>query len=215
MKNTKSPKKQIYDFFITSLENFTLKPGDRVKEEDIAVKTGFSRTPVREVLALLANEGLIESSVDGLRISILDENSITQLYEMREILEGTAAAFAAIHANDIEIAALEEIVLREKELTISSQIIQNNRLFHSMLFRCAHNKFLVKTINELTNTLLLLGKSTLSDEKRKKEAYEEHIKIVEALKNHDSSAAKKYAKEHIKNAYKARIKIFLQDGKIL
>ncbi|WP_235598736.1 hypothetical protein [Campylobacter fetus] len=38
MKKTESPKKQIYDFFITSLENFTLKPGDRVKEEDIAAK---------------------------------------------------------------------------------------------------------------------------------------------------------------------------------
>lgn len=214
MKKTKSPRTQIYDFFINSLENSTLKPGDRIKEEDVATKTGFSRTPVREALTLLANEGLIESSIDGLRISVLDENSVTQLYEMREVLEGTAAAFAAVHANEIEIHALEEIINKEKELSNPADIVQNNRVFHSMLFRCAHNKFLIKTINELTNTLLLLGKSTLSDEIRQKEAHDEHLKIIEALKNHDKESAQKFAKEHIKNAYKMRIKMFLQGKSI-
>lgn len=205
-----SSGEQVYEYIIQSIKNGTMLPGRRITELDLVESTGFSRTPIREALNLLLNEGVITSDQkNGLIITQLDQNMIAQLYEMREVLEGTAARLAAQHASEVEISILENIVNNEAKLTNLNDIIHNNKIFHNTLYQCSHNKFLLKTIQELQNSLLLLGETTLSTEKRMKDSHEEHIEILNALKNRDYKKAQESAQFHIIQAYKIRLDRFL------
>lgn len=58
-KNQKVSSDRIYEFIIKSIKEGKLKPNDRIKEQDIALQTGLSRTPIREALGLLQNDGIL------------------------------------------------------------------------------------------------------------------------------------------------------------
>ncbi|PAF48030.1 GntR family transcriptional regulator [Helicobacter sp. 12S02634-8] len=201
---------QVYQSIINAIKNATLAPGDRIKENDLVKTTGFSRTPIREAISLLLNEGMITNDQKrGLIITELDQNMIAQIYEMREVLEGAAAKLAAQHASDVEISILEKIVQHHAQAKTLEDIIQNNRIFHTTLYQCSHNKFLLKSVQELENSLLLLGSTTLKDPKRGQQSYQEHLTILQALKNRDCHQAQEAAKAHIRQAYQIRLDRFL------
>lgn len=112
----KNSSYKIYEFIIESIKEGSLKPNDRIKEQDIVQQTGFSRTPIREALGLLQNDGiLVQDSKKGLVVAGLDLISITKLYEIRELLEGEAAKLAAQYASSSEIEILENIVQAQKK----------------------------------------------------------------------------------------------------
>ena len=69
----------------------TIKPGERIRQEDIAARLGASRLPVREALRMLELEGLTENLVNrGARVPLLDMHQVDMLYRMREQLEPLA-----------------------------------------------------------------------------------------------------------------------------
>ncbi|PAF42211.1 GntR family transcriptional regulator [Helicobacter sp. 11S03491-1] len=209
-QNTTNSGKQVYQYIIESIKNATMPPGFRIKENDLVKNTGLSRTPIREAISILINEGLITNDQKrGLIITELDQSMIAQLYEMREVLEGAAARLAAQHASDVEIGILENILTKQSQLNTLEEIIKNNKIFHNTLYQCAHNKFLLKTIQEIENSLLLLGTTTLSYPDRQLQSHQEHLQILNALKNRDSKKAKEFAQIHIKEAYKIRLNRFL------
>jgi DNA-binding GntR family transcriptional regulator len=87
---------EIYHRLIGLIEERTLKPGDRLREADLAESFGVSRTPIREGLKRLEAQGLaVHEPNRGMVIPTLDHNQINEVYFMREVLEGTAAGLAA------------------------------------------------------------------------------------------------------------------------
>ncbi|PAF44026.1 GntR family transcriptional regulator [Helicobacter sp. 11S02596-1] len=209
-KKTMHSGEQAYHHIIESIKNGTLLPGHRIKENDLVASIGLSRTPIREAINLLINEGLITNDQKrGFIITELDQNMIAQLYEMREVLEGAAARLAAQHASDVEISILENILNDQSQAKSLETIAKNNKIFHNALYQCAHNKFLLKNIGELENTLLLLGTTTLKDPARQTQSHQEHLDILNAIKNRDFQQAKECAQAHIRQAYKVRLDRFL------
>src|ERR1700741_959347 len=84
--------------------------GVRIREEEIARNLGVSRTPVREALQRLQQRGLLVVGAGrGLVVAELTHLQVVELYGMREILEGSAARFAARHASDTEIEMLHRL----------------------------------------------------------------------------------------------------------
>lgn len=184
-----------------------LLPGSRVRETDLAERLNTSRTPVRDALRRLEADGLITHQPHvGAVITKLDQQSIIELYSMREVLEGTAARDAAIHASSVEIEDLREILEYErKHGDTPAAAAQINRTFHSALYQAAHNRFLVKTLESLSTAMLLLGPTTLGLDFRSATAREEHEGIVDAISARDSATAEAAARKHIRNAQKARL----------
>ncbi|PAF48263.1 GntR family transcriptional regulator [Helicobacter sp. 12S02232-10] len=214
-KKAMNSGEQAYRYIIESIKNATLLPGCRIRENDLVQTIGLSRTPIREAINLLINEGLITNDQKrGFIITELDQNMIAQLYEMREVLEGAAARLAAQHASDVEISILENIVEDQTRAKTLQDIAKNNKIFHSTLYQCAHNKFLLKTIQELENSLLLLGSTTLKDPQRQLQSHQEHLDILNALKNRNLQQAKECAEFHIRQAYKIRLDRFLLKKKL-
>jgi DNA-binding GntR family transcriptional regulator len=179
-------------------------PEDRLREVELSERLGMSRTPVREALKRLEDEGLLTHQPrKGLMITTLDQQSITQLYSLREILEGGAARFAAKHADDVEIANMRAILDDSKN---GGDPIKSNYDFHQAIYAASHNQFLIKAINNLIDSTALLGQSTLAHTGRPELAYTEHMTLFDAIAARDADRAEQEARSHIRQALLARLK---------
>lgn len=184
-----------------------LKPGDRLLEEKLARMLGFSRTPVHEALARLESEGLaMKDPSRGMVVIELDASMIAELYAVRETLEGTAAALAARHASEGEILALKQIADRDRSLSQDpKRLASNNRLFHEALYRSAHNRYLLKTLKALYESMALVRTSLAYSAQRIRLTIEQHQAMVAAIERQDSRSAEEIARTHVRDAGKARL----------
>src|SRR5262249_49353957 len=155
----------------------------------------------REALSLLQAAGLLEMSPSGLVIATLSRSQVIELYAMRELLEGTAAGFAAQHASANDIAALRQLSpLFARSLGDSARVALINRELHSAIDVAAHNRYLQRTLQELHDALALLPSTTFSVPGRSEEAIQEHEKVIDAIEHRDADAAMEAARAHIRGA---------------
>lgn len=203
----KVTRPDIFESLQAEILDGAIRPGDRLKEADLAERFGLSRTPVREALRRLETRGLlVHEPHKGMVVAELEPSAIGELYVMREILDAAAAALAAQHATETEIAAMEAQVERDREIeSRPDHLAASNRAFHDAIYRAAHNRFLVKSSDALAEALALLGPTTLSAEGRARQSIDEHAEIVAAIKRRDATDADRAARHHIRNAFKTRL----------
>ncbi len=189
-----------------------LKPGARLTEASIAREIGLSRTPIREAMRQLEARGLlVHEPHRGMTIPVPDHQMVTELYLVREALEGSAAAMAATQASPAEVELLKEIVDAGRQGgDATAELVRNNAYFHNTVYRAAHNRYLLRTLAALQDSLMLLGRSTLSLKSRPAAAFDEHEAIVAAIAAHDSQAAEAAARRHIRAAHKARLQLLFE-----
>lgn len=183
-----------------------LAPGERLTEVDLAARFGVSRTPVRQAIARLEAEGLVTHEARrGLAVTRPDHQQVVELYVMREVLEGAAARLAAQHASDTEIAAMAEIV--ERELAAfgnAAALAAENQRFHGLLYLAAHNRYLLRSLEQLGATMSLLP-SLLTRDGRAEQAHAEHRALLKAILKRDGDAAEAAARRHARAAQKHRL----------
>ena len=191
-----------------------LTPGQRIRENEMASWLELSRTPVREALRRLEADGLLTfAPYRGMVISELDHQAVMELYSMREVLEGTAAGLAARHASDAEIAVLKDIVAKELlDADNPRRIASQNKHFHGALYRAAHNRYLLKTLNVLSDAMALLGMTTMAITGRSATAHGEHLAVVAAIEARDPATAEAAMREHIRMAQRARLRLMFDES---
>ena len=196
-----------YGRLVAAIRDGTLKPGDRLIETELAGRIGISRTPIREAIRQLESDGLVTHEArSGATVRKLDYSEITELYEMRAVLEGTSARFAARAASDIELAELETINTEMEAADKGDRLYKANRQFHRVILNAARNRFLVKSVEAVQKTLLILGPSTMEDGNRASEAIAEHRALLDALRARDGDAAEAAMRAHIVAAQRARLR---------
>lgn len=203
----KSSRPDIFEALQAEILAGAIRPGDRLKEAELAERFGLSRTPVREALRRLETRGLlVHEPHKGMVVAELEASATGELYVMREILDGAAAALAAQHATETEISAMEDQIARDRTMEHRpDHLAASNRAFHAAIYRAAHNRFLVKSSDALAEALALLGPTTLTAEGRAHQSLNEHAEIVAAIKHRDATAANCAARHHIRNAFKTRL----------
>jgi len=181
-------------------------PGARLREIEVAALLELGRTPVREALKRIQDEGLLRQEPGrGLVVTTMDQQEVGELYAMREVLESAAAALAARHATDAEIANMQAI-LQEG----GSDPVALNLRFHDAIYSAAHNRHLIRLLRSLTDTTYLLGRSTLSTKARAQAAMQEHTDIAAAIRSRDPGRAAEAARRHIHQALLERLKMLRQ-----
>lgn len=192
-----------------AIKSGVLQPGDRLREVDIADRFALSRTPVREALRRLEAEKIIEHRPRiGAVIRTLDQTEVVELYEMRLVLERTAAEMAAKHASEAEVDSLaalnEQIAAAVHDPTRAAAI---NQQFHRSIYLAARNRFLLESARALTNAMLLLGPTTLADEDRIKTVVAQHVAIIDAIARGDIEAAGVTAEAHLQTSLRRRLAV--------
>lgn len=196
-----------YDRLLTELREGRLNPGDRLRETELAERLGMSRTPVREAIRKLEADNIVSHIArQGACIRRLDYAEVMELYEMRAVLEGTAARLAARAASDIEIDELYEMNRQLGEIGNVPEAFTLNRQFHAALLDAAKNRFLTRSIRSLQKALMILGPTTLTEPDRAVKAVEEHFAVLEAVKARDGALAEGAMRAHIEAAQRVRVR---------
>jgi DNA-binding GntR family transcriptional regulator len=202
---------------IAEIRSGALPPGGRLTETELATRLGISRTPVREAIRALEADGLVVHVPRvGASIRRLTYPEVTELYEMRCVLEGTAARLAARVASDVELSELDaisaEMAGAQRDV---GRLFDLNRQFHRTLLDAARNRFLLDAVQALEKTMLILGPSTMGIAGRITDAQAEHEAVLAALHARDADAAEALMRKHINAAHAIRLRQLRSDGNVL
>lgn len=177
----------------------TLLPGTRISEPNLAEQLGVSRTPVREALQRLSQEGLVElTPAKGARVRVLSAGEVREVYEVRAMLEGEAARLAAERADGAELEALEHHLTQLDRLPAEGFAAQMrvDFDFHAALVGAAHNQALARIYGDLRSSLALVRsyQQTLSQHPKTRH---QHHQILRALRERNPEQAAYAAKTHV------------------
>ena len=202
----------VYDSLLREIEKGELLPGTRLREIELADRLGVSRTPIREALKLLEIEGLVSHSPgQGISVKQLGYAEVMELYDMRTVLEATAARLAANSASKLELHHLNEIQKDFASASSPDHAFKLNRKFHLAISHAAKNRYLLQSMSVFHKSLMLLGRTTLDDTTRLQEAIIEHENILKALSKRDGDGAEKIMRAHIEASQKRRIHNLLNE----
>ncbi|WP_423820671.1 GntR family transcriptional regulator [Salinisphaera sp. SPP-AMP-43] len=184
-----------------------IAPGTKLSETRLAERYGVSRGPMREVIRCLESRKLLERTAHvGTRVTSLDPAALSQLYYVREALEGMAAHLAATAMSEDEITAIQELLAtheRQQDIQRDTAYFQyeGDLDFHYRIFEGSHNHALQETLTNEIYYLLRMSRYRYSGvHKRPQQALAEHRQIVEAIAERDAELAELLMRRHISRA---------------
>lgn len=196
--------------------SLTLKPGQWIKAQDIATEIKVSRTPVREALSRLEQEGFVRRDEGwGYIVSSVTLKDARELYKMREVLEVEAIREAVSHVTPANLDSLE-ILLRKADQARKQKKVkmfrENTRAFHATIARLADNALLARMLGELEHRVQFLGAMVFEKRaQRMDEVVEENSAILSALRRGDTAQAEVEVRRHVRRAWETYLH-YVADG---
>ncbi|MBN2117427.1 MAG: GntR family transcriptional regulator [Anaerolineales bacterium] len=200
-------KEDIFDVLHEKIISGIYKPGDWLRQEDIATQLGVSMTPVREGLDLLVSAGLAERvPYRGVRVRTISPKDVVEAYGLRLVLEALIAQEAARNVTDEQIKDLERMLGEMKKhdsLKEMSAEQKSSREFHAAIAEASRNDLLIKLYAIVTNAFpdwllyeaLFRNPDLLADSTAN--TLKGHIAIVNALKKRDGDQAAQKSIAHV------------------
>jgi DNA-binding GntR family transcriptional regulator len=190
--------------------------GARLKQTDLADQLAISRTPIREALVRLQQEGLVALLPGGgVRVALLALEDAVELYDLREVLDGLAARLAARRPTPATVARLDKALARMAqclERQDANQWFAAHVAFHDEIFRAAGNERLRGLSSVVRLSIRHFHPLLLKTERRLEDAHREHRAIFEAIVAQDAAAAEGLARTHIAGAKEIVLRVIQGDG---
>jgi DNA-binding GntR family transcriptional regulator len=187
-----------------------IPPGEKLDEDSLASQLGVSRTPIRESLCRLENEGIVKIIPRrGAFIVRHSKKSINEILSVREVLEGLSAREAVNHITDATLEELESFSEKFSESNVrvlSKEYLQADVKFHKTIIEASENEWLISLMNILNDHIQMLRLRTVALQGRPEQSLSEHMKIIGALKDRDPLLAESLMREHIKNVRESYLK---------
>ncbi|MEK7374229.1 MAG: GntR family transcriptional regulator [Thermodesulfobacteriota bacterium] len=204
-KNGISVREKTYDYLKSNILSGRFVPGERLAEEHLAEELGVSRTPVREALHKLEQEGLIEPLESrGFCVPHDSPEEIEDLFDIRTVLEGYTLKIICERITDEQIEKLEEMIdkaedaLRRKRI---DEVFQWNTQFHDTLHSLVADKRRFHSlIVNMRKYVLRYRKDTLQNLGAGKRAINGHRQILLALKLKDPELCERVMRMHIRQS---------------
>lgn len=201
----------VYEQVKLDIVSGVFRPGQRLFEGDLANNLDVSRTPVRDAMIRLEQDGLITTKAHrGIFVRKLTRKDIQDYYQTRAVLEGLGAKLATINAKEEDLQKLKDILEEmrnvlelNKDLENFKEIVLINNKFHELILIIADNDVLAKIRDTLSSPIALVRSTSWLNKDRKMEVWQEHAKIVSAIVAGNAELAQKRAEEHIYNAWKS------------
>lgn len=194
-----------------------LKPGEVVNERKLAAGLAMSRTPVREALHALRDEGWVTIVPwKGAYIRPVTYSDINECMHLRLAIEPYAVELAAPHIGDKELAYCESLMEWQKSLAgreDASEFITIDQNFHLYFAELTKNGRLISILRTLRDIHLRLGVEAVRLKQRYSMTLREHMAIVAALREGDGRAAAQAMREHLVLTRKALLEIFATSTK--
>src|SRR5262250_908013 len=191
----------VYEELKDAIVDLRLAPGEPLREATLAEQLGVSKTPIREALTRLEQEGLVETtSFKGAVVSGYSRQDLIEIYELRELLENAAARAAAESMPDADLDRLRRICRESRKLTKGGDAAGLAALisaFDDVLFDQVRNSRIRALIENLRAHLTRIGHLTEGIPGRIEASVDEHEKIVQAIAARDPELAERQMRAHI------------------
>ena len=176
-----------------------LRPGEELRENELAKRYGVSKSPVRDAMQKLEFEGLVEIEPRrGHRVKPISVGDADDILELRAILETGVVRLLVEKATDVQLAGLN--VFRTTDLTSISAFAAYNRSFHHALADMTGNRRLAeetRRLMEIYDRLCLVSLSTLRREDALADPLADHNEIIDALQARNGAAAARMVTRHV------------------
>jgi DNA-binding GntR family transcriptional regulator len=184
-----------------------LRPGEILVETALGKRFGVSRTPIREALRMLEQDGVLERVNRGMRVRQTSSEEVLEIYGVRIILEAATARDAAARRSDYDLATLDRIFrsMAEAKGAAPPELAGINRSFHRAIWQAAGNRTLIDLLERLAVHLRRYPATTYQRHGRWEEALEEHRQILEAIRDRDPDRAAHVAERHMQASRDVRI----------
>lgn len=202
-----------YELLKNAILRGELEPGQPLVEASLAAWLNVSRTPIREALTRLEQDGLVHRGDRGLVVRERSQEEIIDIYETRMVLEATVGRVAADRRTDHDLRTLRRILAfgDEVDATDLPTIVVANQQFHRAVWRASHNESLVDLLERLYLHLARYPETTLAYPNRWNHVRQEHAELVDAIEARDGDSAHEAAQRHFREARDIRLALFEND----
>ena len=198
---------QVYEVLREAIVNGDLLPNARLVERELAGRLRISRTPVREAILRLDQEGYVTPlPTRGVVVRSLSVEDIDEIFGLRIVLDVYAARRAAARITPEEIAALEEICRESARCVVldrpqhAQDFVVMDTEFHDCLEKAARSSRLGRMTGGLRLQVLIYRVATLHDQFQRERSLQDHWEIVAALKLGDADRAEQVMRRHLTEA---------------
>ena len=186
---------------ISNLDLYRTSEPMMLDERELSERLGVSRTPIREAVAMLQQEGFVRVLPRrGIMVVRRTKREIVEMIQAWAALESMAARLITLQARDEDIATLRPLFQsfgREHEvLDHLGEYSAANIAFHQGLIRLSGSKTLATMTDNLTIHLRAIRHRTIFELNRAQRSFEEHIQIIDALEARDTELAERLARDH-------------------
>jgi DNA-binding GntR family transcriptional regulator len=185
---------------ITEADIYAHRDEIRLDDRALARALGVSRTPIREAMTLLEQEGFLRTEPRrGVFIVRKTKKQILEMIEMWAALESMAARLATLNASDEDIGKLRGMFDDFRSETPSDHIeeySEANIAFHQAIIRLSGSHLMGQTIENLFIHVRAIRRMTISQSDRAERSIVDHMRIIEALEHRDTELAERLVRQH-------------------
>jgi DNA-binding GntR family transcriptional regulator len=209
---------EVYEKIKADIAEFRLIPGDRVTENELCLRLKVSRTPVRQALYRLQQEGYVEVLFrSGWRVLPFDFEKFEQLYDLRILLESDAvktlcdATVVRTKRGQDLIDGLAAIwlVAPSERSDDTVRVSQWDEQFHCALVEASGNMEIARVHKEVTDRIRIIRRLDFTKQARIDATYDEHAKILKAIQRKRTDQASMMLQAHIETSQSEVRKITL------
>jgi DNA-binding GntR family transcriptional regulator len=207
VKNLPNLKEAVYQRLKDSIVRGEIPPGSKIVETLISRKLGVSRTPLREAINRLEQDGLVKLIPRrGTFVHTQSVAEIIESLEIREVLEGLAARLAAAHTPPDIIQKMkgcfDDFSPNTVEKSIQNYALQNVR-FHHLVIQASQNRRLITLIRNLYDQMDMVRLHTIVLPGRAKKSLAEHWMLIRLIEKKQGDQAEELLRAHIRDLRKA------------
>ncbi|WP_078428389.1 GntR family transcriptional regulator [Alkalihalobacterium alkalinitrilicum] len=204
---------QVYFYLRKKIISNELTPGSRVNYDDIISELGISKTPVRDALYLLQQDGLVEiKERSGTFVNTPKVQDVKEVYDIRNALERQAVNLAMENMTKADIEKMLNKAIKVEETLNDSSVetfVESDREFHRTLILWSKNQRLIKLMESLDAQLQWISVITATSSERPKETNAMHKRIIAAMLHSNKKIAQDLMEEHIEEAKQITLKEFI------
>src|SRR5687767_14537372 len=193
----------VYERIKAEIFDFSLLPGDRFTETEVAARVGVSRTPVREALYRLEREGYIDVSArNGWSVKPFDFDLFENLYDVRIVLELAAVRRLCESPSEADLSALTSVWLvapdaRERD---AQRVCELDEMFHQTVVIAAGNAEMARIHRDVSERIRIIRRLDFTQQERIDMTYEEHGALLRAIIGRDAEQASAGLCKHIQGS---------------
>ncbi|MBF6620570.1 MAG: GntR family transcriptional regulator [Patulibacter sp.] len=207
MSGRSSARSTVYERLQQEILDGAFESGEPLVETALAERFGVSRTPVREALHRLQQDGIVERGERGLRVARRSTEQIFEVYEARIVLEGMICEAAAQRRSEFDVLRLRNVLAAAPRGTVEpAELMAANHEFHQAIWKASHNATLTDLLERLEVHLRRYPADAFTEPGYWDRALEEHAALVDAIEARDGTLAHRLGCDHLAHSRDVRLR---------